>query len=173
MASNELTLAVTESGFGALPPVEFGVFGLGHLAEVVCSVIESVMVDVVDDLTASDRIIEIGIRQVPDEMGTMNVTAGIDGGPLLSKVGWEPDHEVLVAAGAPGVVTASELGMVWTDSTLSGVDFWWNVAAFVAAGYRAEPWRLGSGVDTGELSTAYRACGGGLHGPDYSVEVGV
>ena len=166
---DESTLCVASPRCKAMTPVDAGMFRLGHFGEVLGFVVQGVTIDVVDDLTAENGVES---RSVPVEMGAMNVTAGIDGGPMLL-IGWEPDHPVLVAAAAPGVVTALEVGMVWTGPTLSGVDFCWDVAAFVAAGHRAEPREFGSGVNTGERDGANGTSGSGLHAPHYSMEEGL
>ena len=169
MRSDEPTEGVTLAGLGDLAHVGAGMIHLEHRFEVDGSVVETVPVQVMDNLAGLYWI--AGMGQVPCEMGPVNVATAIDGRPVPPFFG-KPDHVVALTPAPPGVVAAPEVGVIWAAVALACPDFEGDIAAPVAAGHRTVFGGLVGCVDTGEGSPAVGAVCGGFHATQHSMEKG-
>ena len=162
----ELAERITLPSFGDLPHMIAGVFPLIHDLKVLGPVVQTIPVDMVDNLARHHRT--IGVGEIPCKVGAVNVPSLVAGGPPLVP---KPGHKVPLPPAAPGVAPALKAGMVWSLAALLRSDFGRNITPLVTTRPRTKLRWLLRRMNTSKRLPAHRAVFGGFHTPQHSMEV--
>ena len=161
----ELAERITLPSFGDLPHMIAGVFPLIHDLKVSDPVVQTIPVDMVDNLARHHRT--IGVGEIPCKVGAVNVPSAVAGGPPPVP---KPDHEIPRTLRTPSVMTPLKVMVGRSLAALLRSDFGRHITSLVGTPRRTKSRRLLRRMNTSKRLPAYRAVFGGFHTPQHSME---